>query len=101
MSKTTEQMRAEMDAKYPAVKTAKKLAAVVAEVAENGGDVSMFPKAMRRTLTQEIADYLGVTEEVGSLVRNEIDEQGLLDWSECTTKEMHRACREAYAELTA
>lgn len=52
-----------------------------------------------RTLTQEIADYLGVTEEVGLMVRDCIDAWIGLDWSECTTREMHQACDEAYAEI--
>jgi t-SNARE complex subunit (syntaxin) len=56
-------------------------------------------KPVRRTLTQQIADYLGVTEEVGSLVRDKIDELWLVDWSEATQKEIDAACREAYAEL--
>ena len=45
-----ETMRANLAAKYPAKNVAKKMAAAVAERAANGGDVSMFPKTMRRTL---------------------------------------------------
>jgi hypothetical protein len=54
---------------------------------------------MAKTLNQEIADFLGVTEEVGAQVRNKVDELWLLDWSECTTAQMHAALREAYAEV--
>ena len=52
-------------------------------------------------VTQEIAEYLGVSDEVAASIRSKIDELWLLDWSECTTAEFHAACREAHAELVA
>jgi hypothetical protein len=52
-----------------------------------------------KTVNQQIAEFLGVTEEVGARVRDQIDELGLLDWSECTDREFKAACREALADI--
>lgn len=52
-----------------------------------------------KSVNQEIAEVLGVSVEVGAQVRDQIDEMGLLDWSECTKRKFRDACREAYAEM--
>lgn len=48
--KTVAELRSELEAKYPAAETAKKMTAAVQLRQANGGDVSMFPKSMRRTV---------------------------------------------------
>jgi DNA-binding XRE family transcriptional regulator len=55
----------------------------------------------RLTLTQQIAAYFGVTEEVGQLVRDYIDDAIGLDWSESTQKEVNEAFDEACSALIA
>lgn len=57
------------------------------------------PAVKRMTLTEQIAEFLGVTTEVGALVRDFIDEEIGIDWSQSTQSEVNAACREAYAEL--
>lgn len=47
MNKTAEQYRAELEAKYSPKDVALKMANVVKERQNNGGDVSMFPRWMR------------------------------------------------------
>jgi hypothetical protein len=49
--------------------------------------------------TQEIADFLKVEYAVAMDVHNYIDDEGLLDWSECTQAEWQRTVREAHKDL--
>ena len=59
-----------------------------------------IPALRRLNLTEQIAQFLGVTVEVGALVRDYVDEEIGLDWSEATQREIDEACREAYEALT-
>ena len=48
----------------------------------------------------KIAEYLGVSVERAQEVRDRIDEDDLLDWSEATEEECRAAYREASAALS-
>jgi hypothetical protein len=46
--------------------------------------------------TRDIADLLEISLTEALEVQSRIDEEDLLDWSECTTSEFHQAARVAH-----
>lgn len=51
------------------------------------------------TRTEEIAKIANTSVDNGALIRNYIDEEDLLDWSECTQREFKSAVLEAVQAL--
>lgn len=51
------------------------------------------------TLTEQIAKIANTSLENARMIRNYIDDENLLDWSECTNREMAIAIKEAASEL--
>ena len=49
--------------------------------------------------TREIAEILGVSLEVAADVRDFIDENYGIDWSEATQREINEAVQSAYSEM--
>ncbi len=49
--------------------------------------------------TRDIAVLLDIPLDEAERVQDRIDEEWLLDWSECTERELRFAAREAYAML--
>ena len=54
---------------------------------------------VRQNRTQEIAELLGIDEEAAQMVRDYIDENDLLDWSEATEREIASECAYALSEI--
>lgn len=52
-------------------------------------------------MLDQIATYLKIDTEHAAKIRDYIDENDLLDWSEATSTEFRAACREAYNALLA
>lgn len=53
------------------------------------------------TVIEEIAAYLGVSEERAQEVRDYIDANDMLDWSEASREETNEACSQALEEIAA
>jgi hypothetical protein len=51
------------------------------------------------TRTEEIAKIANTSVDNGALIRNYIEEEDLLDWSECTQREFKSAVLEAAQAL--